>query len=926
MASSRWKRFAFFDKHSLSVPPEVQEDLSLRTIQDDRIQLLVTTAGLPLESKPSTANSNNSSSSSTNNNNDHGDAVQAFWSSLIACSAQDLSAGSSEAQLLTLPRSSHGNSSSSSTTISSVADGLVLGWVTGSDTERVHCFDVTVRCNPPLAIEKDLEDLDGWRGYFAPFSLPAAAVVVGAPVSSPRPDHQHEKNISSSKNNSNNKVVAMAACREHVGSPLHVACVAEKQLVIWEDPHLHLSCRRPFKNQHDVVVSSDDTSNITNWRLQHAWGSNDGLATAVDIRPGMVAVGTSLGAVLIFCYSPSIINDNNKNASRISATLLQTQQLPRRGSIRPYLRIPPPPSDGLQVVSVNLVVEHQRASVFCAYRPQTVRSQSSTPTTSAVGVCCYDMALPSTSNTTLSAPSARHDLDGRIVGSSSLVDASTGQCITVARSDGLYSYSRTERTGVAPMDGTKLAFCFIPPTVGTAERMRRPLQQQTSSDAAGVGYALVASTDAKSGRDAVDIYDVMNKLVAFHLLLSPGHKAVRAAGLTTMPVNCVDGSMKHGRSSALVLTSGGSLITFTEKLTAEKISLLVQKNLYAAAIVIAYADPSFDSVDIAALFREHAEHLYRKGDYAGAMEQYIHTIGSLESSHVIFRYLDAPKIPLLVKYLEKFREQNLATPVHNELLRTCYLKLNDTEAADALTTAVSATLASTGDSSSLSLSSLSSILANLPENPRETLATICSFDAQHVAEILVVHGASLARVLPRETAGVVIALCVGTYSPKALAEASLIDAMSLNKMVERPNDDVHLMHQPYPVHLFTPAFIENPKMLRLILSHCNRNKCYLTPSLRRTLLEVTLDEWNQAKRNGDTELEKLRHKEAITVREELWVHLFAICERVSPQPHSFFYRLSRIATAAILETMMRLSWYTWLALKKANSCCMNDCR
>jgi vacuolar protein sorting-associated protein 11 len=49
----------------------------------------------------------------------------------------------------------------------------------------------------------------------------------------------------------------------------------------------------------------------------------------------------------------------------------------------------------------------------------------------------------------------------------------------------------------------------------------------------------------------------------------------------------------------------------------------------------------------------------------------------------------------------------------------------------------------------------------------------------------------------------------------------------------------------------------------LILTHCNRNKCPLTPSLRRTLLELTLYEWNQAKRTGDTEAEKLRRKEAI---------------------------------------------------------------
>ena len=83
------------------------------------------------------------------------------------------------------------------------------------------------------------------------------------------------------------------------------------------------------------------------------------------------------------------------------------------------------------------------------------------------------------------------------------------------------------------------------------------------------------------------------------------------------------------------------------------------------------------------------------------------------------------------------------------------------------------------------------------------------------------------------------------------------------KMLEHPTDDRERSCDPYPVHVFTSAFLENPKILRLILTHCNRNKCYLTPSLRRTLLELTLAEWNQAKRTGDMEAEKMRRKEAI---------------------------------------------------------------
>lgn len=404
--------------------------------------------------------------------------------------------------------------------------------------------------------------------------------------------------------------------------------------------------------------------------------------------------------------------------------------------------------------------------------------------------------------------------------------------------------------------------CVIPPPT-PVELLREVDLEQLEA-----GYSLVASTDAKSGRDAVDIYDSTNKLVAFHLLLSPGHRALNAVGITTSPSQLPDGNVRGGRSSGAVLTSGGALITLTEKLTEEKISLLIQKHLYSAAIVVAYADPSYDAADITSLYQQHAEYLYRKGDFSGAMDQYIYTIGSLESSVVIFRYIDSPKIPLLVKYLEQLRIRDLATPVHINLLQTCYLKLNDVEAADAIAVSVSW---------SINDATLESLLSNLTSRPRDALATICSLEAHQTAEVLVIHGASLARVLPRETAGVVISLCVGTYTPRSLADASMMEtlnaaaatttaaALDLKKMVNTSDNPKSVIIEPYPVQLFASAFIEHPKILRLILAHCNRNKCQLTPSLRRTLLELTLSEWNQAKRSGDTEAEKLRQKEAIAV-------------------------------------------------------------
>ena len=595
-------------------------------------------------------------------------------------------------------------------------------------------------------------------------------------------------------------------------------------------------------------LATPDKLEAPTFTLGSEWNiAKDGSASVVDIVPGIVAVGTDKGGVQIFTYSGG------------------------RHVLRPYLAIPPPPSSGMAVSSCKLSIGSDKVSVFVGYKRS---STSSSPRNSTAGVSCFDMPLPGPNPSQIAAPSARHDLDGRQVPSSGLcgaVSTSEGVMFTVARPDGLYTYSTTQKIDVSPIDGSKLAMCLVPPPENGVLGRDHPAVGK-----AGPRFALVASTDLKSRRDAVDIYDSTNKLVAFHLLLSPGHSAVSAAGVTTSPTRSADGTLRNGKSSAIVFTSGGSLVSFTEKKTAEKVHLLVQKNLFSAAIYVAYGDPSYEPADIVALYRKHAEYLYRKGDYSGAIEQYIHTIGALEPSHVIFRYLDAPKIPLLVKvrfptlslynrflksnhkvseqYLEELRSRDKTTQVHNELLRTCYLKLNDPEAAEAIAAFTSR---------SMDTESLSSMVTS---SPKDALAMICSFEAPQAAEALTTHGASLSRLLPRETAGLVVSLCLGTFSPRKFAELSSTAILADAKKIlgNSWSEGVKECEQ-YPVHLFASAFMENARMLRLILSHCNRHRCPLTPSLRRTLLELTLAEWNQAKRTADTEGEKVLRKEAITV-------------------------------------------------------------
>jgi len=851
MASSRWKRFAFFEKHTLSVPAEVLNDLTPRTgaagraaqqdeslIWDD-VSMVVSTASLPLNSKPSEMYRQSQGSSSAAGNlltdppRQHQQQPQPqeavslsqMWSSLNACTSPgltsdvagasgNLSAESGEQQQQTssssfvnLPSQSqslHERDQIGETFSEDSLDGLVLVFTASQSTPFIHCFDVTVRCNPPAFSNyiditgadtneytttdnavNELQDLDGWRGYIRPFAQPE-----------------------------NEGIIALATCRSTDGHrPLHLACISKQQLCIWEDPHLDLSCRLP--------LASPRLTERTRRIFLDSWNSSkDGHPAAVDVVPGIVALGTDTGAVLVFVYGSLAATGTSTRSATGS----------RRQGIHLYLRIPPPPSDGMSVASVKispLQPENENRSmtnVFVAYR----KSQES----QNAGICCFDMPTPGPNAATLSAPSARHDLDGRHVATSGLCDAVAtpeGYHFTVARNDGLYSYNSSTKIEVAPIDGPKLSICVLSPP------SKVPGVRSLPQGSVGAKYTLVASTDAKSDRDVVDIYDITNRLVSFHLLLSPGHRAAKTAGITTAPARDADGRLRGGRSSAMVLTSGGSLLSFTEKVTEEKVSLLVQKNLFSAAVAVAFS-ASLEPSSVAALYRRYAEYLYRKGDYAASMEQYIKTIGSLEPSHVTFRFLAAPTIQYLVQYLEALKAQNMATPVHCDLLRTCYLKLNDTEAAESLSTATA--------SSSLDRDAHQSILSNLSSNPAHALTSICSLEAPQAAEILLAHGASLARVMPRETAGIVVSLCVGTYSPTALADASNEVVAEAKKMLSHDVDERNKTCNPFPVRLFYSAFLDNSKLLRLILSHCNRNKCHLTPSLRRTLLELTLQEWN----------------------------------------------------------------------------------
>ena len=972
MASSRWKRFAFFEKNNLTLPHFVIQDVipssspvhdpysttsrpnvtpSVENVRKDNeanifsctkgdyVSLVITNgASFPP-----------SSVSHILEETEPRLGVKGMQVSITTC--HNTSNGSTPDEDIFIPFSSRENhissSSNSSYNRNSNKDVLgpmpVLAFLSSKSTNFVHCIDLTVRCNPisssycqqengksdPTVVEsqmdknnkisKALEGMDGWRGCLNPFShgLLDESISYSADSSSSSPYTAKAKA----------RIVGMAICsstdeeayaisknKRSGQNDVYLACITNVvnsvAIVVVRNPHLYLG-----ELGNDSEVSTIPKAEVFQPPTKFDFAKR-GHPTTVTISYSnkIVAIGTDKGVILVYSFN----RVGNKGGLNSTSKLNFFMEI-----AAPY-----PESDigEFVVSSLRLVLSYEteepvsrkekigmintaglKTYLFATYcckgilssknkDGETMSSSDKPPSHAETGkiarnvsgrggIFCYDIGNASPHGTSYASsspsPLARYDLDGRHVPSSCLCDIietrkgnqrSTGapDNFIVARSDGLYTYSPTDKASVSPIDGIKIATCCIPSPPGSQRRLNHSQFETdlslTSEEElgnkngsfvtvteSGSSYILVASTDSKSKRDTVDVYDTTNKLVAFHVLLSPGHKALRASGITTNHRTMSDGAQRGGLSSAIVLTSGGSIVTLTEKLTSKKVLLLVQKNLYSAAISMAFADPSYKAIDIMALYQRHAEHLYRKGDFMSAMDQYIHTIGSLQPSYVIFRFLDASKIPLLIRYLEELRSRNLSSIMHSELLKTCYLKLHKTDAAERLATELSSTL-----ESSKCISALSSSL----HNPSEALSIVCSFEAPYAVEALTQYGATLARTLPRETAGLVMRLCDGTYTPSILANNSetAMHAETKSSTIDRP-----VVSDKYPAHLFSNSFLENSKLLRMILAHCYQKKCILSSELKRTLLELTLEEWNAAKRVDDAELMKTRHKDAMSV-------------------------------------------------------------
>lgn len=174
------------------------------------------------------------------------------------------------------------------------------------------------------------------------------------------------------------------------------------------------------------------------------------------------------------------------------------------------------------------------------------------------------------------------------------------------------------------------------------------------------GYLLCVIADQRTGKHTFNIYDLKNRLIA--------HSAL---------VKDVSHMLYEWGNIILIMTDKSTL-SIGEKDMESKLDMLFKKNLYTVAINLVQTQQA-DAAATSEVLRKYGDHLYSKQDYDEAMAQYINTIGQLEPSYVIQKFLDAQRIYNLTNYLEKLHEKGLASKDHTTLLLNCYTKLKDVE-------------------------------------------------------------------------------------------------------------------------------------------------------------------------------------------------------------------------------------------------------
>jgi hypothetical protein len=251
-------------------------------------------------------------------------------------------------------------------------------------------------------------------------------------------------------------------------------------------------------------------------------------------------------------------------------------------------------------------------------------------------------------------PARTIDEHGCAVGCMTL-DPHSNQII-VAREDAIYSYGPRGKTSSFAAQGAKKAVDMHKDYVLIASPPANNFGR-----ASELGAFRTSKADEIFNTSTFSILNVDQKFVAL-----------------SKPLNSQINRIFTVWDDVFLLTIDGKLWRYHERTFQQKLEELYSRKEYVLAIVLAQKY-KVDEVQQNVIFRRFGDHLYQKGDYDTAMQQYLRAIDNTEPSQIIRKFLDNQRIRNLIDYLEELHEHNKATSDHTTLLLNCYAKLKDVE-------------------------------------------------------------------------------------------------------------------------------------------------------------------------------------------------------------------------------------------------------
>lgn len=131
-------------------------------------------------------------------------------------------------------------------------------------------------------------------------------------------------------------------------------------------------------------------------------------------------------------------------------------------------------------------------------------------------------------------------------------------------------------------------------------------------------------------------------------------------------------------NSVILILDDNSVTLMKESNMHEKIQQLIKNEQFDVALVVASSQAMGPGV-ISEIHRQRGDSYQEKHMYQEAINEYKETIGSLEPSYVITRFIDPQHAEYLIDYLEALADKGKMTKEHTTLLFNCYTKLRKQE-------------------------------------------------------------------------------------------------------------------------------------------------------------------------------------------------------------------------------------------------------